>query len=613
MWSTESDPYYAQNAQFYKQWLSLADGQAPTFTDNLKWLFSWQIYQVYARYFLWNFVGRYNEMDGQQSTSGINGNWTSGIFDACKHLSSSVLNGTNYSPLYALPLIVGLLATFYHFRRKKRDALVIALLFFFTGIAIVLYVNQSSMQPRERDYSYVGSFYAFGIWIGVGVIAIAEIASKKLNPRIAAIGSFAICLLAIPVLLACKEWRGHDRSTKMVAHDMAYYFLISCPKNAILFTNADKDTYSLWYDQEVEGIRPDVRRVCLSLFSGDWYIHQMQAPLPIMLPFDNYKEGIRDVIYYNDAKIPGPVEINEVFDFITSDDSRMKTQYQSGETLKYLPTKNFKLTIDANEVVKNGVVAANQINKIADLMEWKYTSNYVTKDNLAMIDILAHNHWKRPICFNTTTGTESMFGLQFYLYKEGFVYHLIPFKTDGKTPNQEAKVNSLVMYNNVMNKFKFGNYKHAKYLDNVASTQFYMAMELTFSDLLQGLVQDGHNGLALKALHKFDEQMPDINPDKDTAAHKFFLAETAHKLSDIKLANRYIKNIDDYITDQLDYNYSLVQNNKDGIDLHTTELGIQLLNGMADTARINNQIELSDQLKAQLKDYGTKFAVLQGK
>jgi hypothetical protein len=621
MWSTESDPYYAQNARFYKQWLQMADGQAPAFSDNLKWLFSWQIYQMYGRYFLWNFVGRYNETDGQQSTASVDGNWTSGIFDGGKHLPKSVINGTEYTPLYALPLILGLLGAFYHFKNKRRDALVIALLFFFTGIAIVLYVNQNSMQPRERDYSYVGSFYAFAIWIGLGVLGLAELARIKLNARLAAIGSFAICMVAVPVLLASKEWKDHDRSTKMTPHDMAYDYLISCPKNAILFTFGDNDTYSLWYDQEVEGIRPDVRIICQSLFSGDWYIHQMQgkmnasAPLPITLPFDKYKEGTRDVLYYNDAKIPGSVEVKDVFDFLTSDDNRTKVTYQDGSVLNYLPTKNLKLTINADELVKDGVVTPEQKNRLVTTMEWKYPSNYVMKDNLAMLDLLAHNNWKRPICFTTTSSMESTMGLQNYLYKEGFVYHLIPFKTDSTTANNNApKTNSLVMYNNVVNKFKFGNYKHARYLDVVSTGQFYLNMEVTFNDLAQGLIQDGHRDLALKAIHKFDEQMPDINPDIDTAAQKFFLAQTAYKLDDIKLGNKYVKGIDDFITDQLDYNYDLLKNNNNAaMDVRTVQIGMQLLNGMTDSAKTNNQLVLSNQLQAQLKDYEGKFAVLAGK
>jgi hypothetical protein len=329
------------------------------------------------------------------------------------------------------------------------------------------------------------------------------------------------------------------------------------------------------------------------------------------LPFEKYKEGVRDVIYYNDAKIPGSVEVKDIFDFITSDDTRAKNTYQNGETLNYLPTKSFKLTVNPDDVVKNGVITPDQKNKVASSIEWKYTSNYITKDKLAMLDILAHNDWKRPICFTATMGPESMFGLQPYLYKEGFVYHLIPFKPD-TTNNQETKTNSLVMYNNVVNKFKFGNYKHARYLDNVSSTQFYLTMEFTFNDLTQGLIKDGRRDLALKAIHKFDEQMPDINPDIDTAAHKFFLAQTAYRLDDLKLGNKYVKSVDDFITDQLDYNYTLLQNKQD-IDQRTVQIGVQLLNGMTDTTRNNHQTELSNQLQAQLKDYENKFAVLQGR
>ena len=617
MWSTESDPYFAQNQQFYKQWLQLGEGQAPKFSDNLKWMFSWQIYQMYFRYFLWNFVGRYNQFDGQPSSVAVNGNWTSGIFDGGRHLPKSITQGTDYAPLYALPFILGLLGAAYHFKRSKRDALVIALLFFFTGIAIVLYVNQNGVQPRERDYSYVGSFYAFAIWIGLGVITLIEFARKKISLRIATIGSFAICMLAVPILLAFKEWGGHDRSTKTIPHDMAYNYLISCPKNAILFTNGDNDTYSLWYDQEVEGIRPDVRIVCMSLFSGDWYIHQMQkkmnqsAPLPVTLPFEKYKSGTRDVIYYNDAKIPGAVDVKEIFDFITSDDSRAKVTFQSGDVMNYLPTKNFKLAVNANDVLKNGVITPQQKSKLADTMEWKFSGNYVTKDNLAMIDIMAHNNWERPICFTTTMGQENMFGLQPYLYKEGFVYHLIPFKPDNSDPNtQLSKTNSLVMYDNVVNKFKFGNYKKAKYLDDVALTQFYLNIERTFNDLATGLIKDGHRDLALNTIRKFDREMPDINPDIDTAAHKFFLGETAYNLGDKALGTKYVKSVDGFITDQLDYNYQLLKDNNAGLDQRTVQIGVQLLNGMADSAKNNGEAELSKKIKAQLMDYENKFAAL---
>ena len=619
MHSTQGDPQYDQNVQFYRQWLQLADGQSPTFADNMKWMLSWQMYQMYWRYFLWNFVGRYNDTDGQSSTQSIDGNWTSGIFDGGKQLPKSVTSSNTYTPLYALPLIIGLLGMAFHFKHKRGDATIIALLWFFTGLAIVLYVNQANIQPRERDYSYVGSFYAFAIWIGLGVLAINDLARRKINPRVAALASVAVCLLIAPALLARQEWGGHDRSTKMTPHDMAYNFLISCPKNAILFTNGDNDTYSLWYDQEVEGIRPDVRIVITSLFGSDWSIRQMQrpinqsAPLPISMPFSKYKQGTRDFIAYSDTKIPGYVDVKDVFEFVTSDDDRTKVEYQSGEKMNYLPTKNFKLTVNPDEVVKNSVVTAQQKNELATDMEWQYPTNVLFKDNLAVMDILAHNNWKRPVCFTIGVPPSGMNGLQPYLYKEGFVYHLIPFKKDTSLNDQLSKVNSMVMYDNVMNKFKYGNFKHAKYLDDISKTEFYPFIESTFHDLALGLIKDGRNDLALKALHKFDQEMPDINPNIDTAHRKLLLAQVAYKLNDKELANRYVKGIGSYLTDQLDYNYTLLKNKSEALSANDVQYQLYVLNGLVDTTKAYQETALHNQFRAQLDDYGNKFAVLQNR
>ena len=607
-----------QDPQFYRQWLQMGEGQAPTFGDNLKWMASWQVYQMYIRYFLWNFVGRYNDSDGQQSTAAIDGNWTTGIRNNSTNTPQSVLKGTTYTPLFALPLIIGLIGAFYHFERKRRDALVVLLLFFFTGLAIVLYVNQPSIQPRERDYSYVGSFYAFAIWIGLGVIAIAELISKKLDPKLAGIIATVVCLFAAPVLMAKEEWKDHDRSTKMTPHDMAYDYLISCPPNAILFSYGDNDTYSLWYDQEVEGIRPDVRIVNLSLFTGDWYIRGMQnrmnnsAPLPITLPYDKYKEGVRDVIYFDDKKIPGYVEVKEIFDFISSDDKSTQVQYQNGDFGNYLPTKNFKLTVNEADVLKNHVITPDQKGRLATAIQWKYTSNYVTKENLAMLDILSHNDWVRPICFTTTIGQENLIGLQSYLYKEGMVYHLLPLTPDTTTRDQLGKTNSMVMYNNMMNKFKYGNFKTAKYLDHESTNMFYPVMLSTFLDLAQGLIKDGHKDLALNVLHKYDSVMPDINPGLEVADRKIILAQTAYELGDIGLGDKYVNSVDGYITDQLNYNNYLMQNSPDNISLRDVQYGVSFINGMASLTEENHRAQLNVKLKAQLKDYEGKFgSVLQ--
>jgi hypothetical protein len=612
----------AQDPQFYRQWLQLGDKDVPTFADNIKFMFSWQIYQMYARYFLWNFAGRYNQQDGQLQMGGFHGytdgDWTTGIFDKGKHLPNSVIHDNTYTPLYALPLILGLIGLIYHYRHSKRDALIISLLWFFTSIAIVLYVNQA-VQPRERDYSYVGSFYAFAIWIGLGVIGLAELIRRKLNARTASYVTIGLCLLTGPVMLVKQEWKSHDRSTKMTAHDMASNYLMSCPKNAILFTGADNDTYSLWYAQEVEGIRPDVRIVINTLFSTDWYIRQMQGKmnqsdaLPVTMPYDKYKTGTRDYIPYSDAKLPDSVELKEIFDFITSDDPQAKVEMQDGSKLNYLPTKNFKLTVNADDVLKNGVVTPDQKSRIADSMQWKFSGNYLTKDNLALIDILVHNNWKRPICFSATMASADLNGLQPYLYKEGFVYHLIPFKKADKPYNQQPKVNTMVMYNNVMNKFKFGNYKHAKYLDEQSTGLFYPIITSDFLELAQSLMQEGHNDLALKALQKYDREMPDLYPFFNITQSKYFIIDTAYKLHATAMANKYVSSVDNYITDQLDYNYNLMQSSPGDVNAQNVQFGMSVLNGIAGLTKENEQMALNSKLQAQLNDYTSKFSGIIGK
>jgi hypothetical protein len=605
-----------QDPQFYKQWLQLGEGQSPTFGDNLKFMFSWQIYQMYFRYFLWNFVGRYNDQDGQTSTTDLNGNWTSGWFDGGKHLPKFITESNTYTPLYALPLIIGIFGMWYHFKRSKRDAMVIALLYLFTGIAIVLYVNQPTIQPRERDYSYVASFYAFAIWIGLGVIGLAKFIQQRVNGRYAALAATSLCLVAAPVLMAVQEWGAHDRSTKLTPHDMASNYLNSCAPNAILFTYGDNDTYSLWYAQEVENIRPDVRIVNLSLFGTDWYIRHMKkrmnksAPLPISMDDDQFKDGVRDYLTFQDAKIPDSVELKEIFEFMTSDDRSTKLEYESGATANYLPTKNFKLTVDPAQVIKTGTLPASQSNQIVKTMEWKYPSGFVTKENLAMIDVLVHNNWKRPVYFTNSVPNESSIGLSNYLYNEGFAYRLLPLKTDTEVAPNAGKTNTLVMYHNVMNKFKWGNMKKATYLDQQSTALFYPFIATTFMNLSQNLAAEGHPDMALKALHRYDQVMPDIYPYVDVAVRKFYLADTALHLQDFKLANKILTSIDAYVKEQLDFNYHRLQTDADTVNIRDVQLSLSLLDEMNKLGSQQPRLVVNSSVKQHLLEYQQKFSTL---
>lgn len=601
----------AGHPEFYRGWSKLGQSEQPTFATNLGFFASWQINQMYTRYFLWNFVGRTNDLDGQTSNSGIDGNWISG-WNFNKPLPYSVTESKSYNRLYYLPLIIGLIGLFFHFIRDQRNAGVVGVLFFFTGIAIVLYLNQDPLQPRERDYAYAGSFYAFAIWIGIGVLAIADFLSKKLNPKISAIIATVVCLLAAPVLMANQEWDDHDRSTKLTPHDMAYNYLNSCAPNAILFTYGDNDTYPLWYIQEVEQVRPDVRIVNLSLLGTDWYIRGMKnkmnqsEPLPISMPNDKFKPGVRDVIYFNDQKVAGTTELKEVFDFITSDDKATMVEYNNGDVANYLPTKNFKLTVNPDEVVQTGTVSAGEKAKITPEMDWTFNGRYVTKDVLAMIDILSHNNWKRPIYFSVTVPNENMIGLDKYLYNEGFAYRLLPFKPDTAASPLETS-HTPEMYHNIMTKFKWGNMKNARYLDHESMTMFYPLVTRLYSSLADNLMKEGHLDQAKGVLKKYDDVMPGIIPSTEVAVRKYYMTESAYRLGDIALANKLANQVDDYVTNLLDYNYALLQRSETELDNRDIQYSMSILSGLASFTKDFKQTSLNTKFNAQLKNYEGKF------
>ncbi|MES2428600.1 MAG: DUF2723 domain-containing protein [Bacteroidota bacterium] len=592
--------------QFYKEWEHLGENESPTFANNLSFFFTWQVNQMYTRYFLWNFVGRTNELDGQ--LKGTDGDWISG-WNFNKKLPYSVTQSKSYNRLFFLPLILGLMGVYFHFKRNQKDAGVVGVLFFFTGIAILLYLNQDPLQPRERDYAYAGSFYAFAIWIGLAVLFIADLLSKKERATNAAILSTVFCLSVGPILMANQEWDDHDRSTKLTPHDMAYNYLNSCAPNAILFTYGDNDTYPLWYIQEVENVRPDVRIVNLSLLGTDWYIKQMKtkmnesAPLPITMANSKFKNGVRDVIYYNDAKIPGSSELKDVFDFIVSDNKDAMLQYQSGEDANYLPTRNLKITINPDEVIQTGTVAAADRNKITPEVQFTYPGQMVTKDNLAMLDILAHNNWKRPIYFTVTVPNESLMGLDRYLYNEGFAYHLLPLKPDTTAAHLES-TNTPVMYTNVMDKFKWGNMKTARYLDHESLTMFYPLIGRVYLTLAQNLYKEGHPDLAKKALYKYLDVTPNIIPIQEVAARKYYMCELAYHLGETEMANKTIKQISDYLFNSLDYNYLQF---KDGKAISSEiQFGLSLLNAVVTLTKTENPA-LYTQYKAKLDAYAKDF------
>lgn len=504
----------------YKEWSGVKGDATPTMSQNLKFFFSYQVGFMFWRYFMWNFVGRQNDVQGHGSIT--KGNWISGFkgIDAMRlgpqdKLPESMKWNRAYNRFYFLPFILGLIGMLYHFKRNQHDAMIVMLLFIMTGLAIVVYLNQTPYQPRERDYAYAGAFYAFAIWIGFAVAALAEWIQKKLSPVAAASLVTAICMLAGPVIMAKEGWDDHNRSHRFTSRDFASNYLNSCAPNAIIFTNGDNDTFPLWYAQEVEGIRTDVRVVNLSLLNTDWYIDQMKRkaydsdPVPFSWPHEKYVQGTRDYIPFYDRKIQGYTNLRDVMEFITSDDPGAKATTSGGTEMNYFPTKKFSVPVDRDAVMSNGVVSESDTNKIVDRIEFEISKNYLTKADMMILDLVAYNNWTRPIYFAVTVGDDSYLSLQDYFQLEGLAYRLVPIKNSGRTDGQTGRVNPATMYDNIMNKFRWGNMADERvYLDQ-NNLNMTMNFRNNFARLAESLLEINQTDSAVNVLNKCVEVMPD--------------------------------------------------------------------------------------------------------
>lgn len=604
----------------YRSWLNLGENEQPQFSDNLKFLFSYQIGHMYARYFMWNFVGRQNDQQGQGNFT--DGNWISGI----KFIDQMRLGGQNALPdsqkdnpsrntYFFLPLILGLLGAFWHFKRNQKDAGIVGLLFFFTGIAIVLYLNQSPLQPRERDYAFAGSFYAFAIWVGFGVLAISDFIKKKANHKTAAIAATAIGLLAAPVLMASQNWDDHNRSNKSTARDLAVDYLESCAPNAILFTYGDNDTYPLWYAQEVENIRPDVRVVNLSLLSADWYVRQMKEKvneadaLPISMKDNQFVQGTRDFIRYTDYKIPGNIELENILGILLSDNPQDQQQMQDGSRDNFLPTKNFKLTINKEDVIKNYVVPKAWQDQILDSIVWTYNKDYVSKAELSILDILANNNWERPIYFARTVPSDNYLGLDNYLITEGFAYRLMPIlaSTQEDPSQQSERINTEAMYDNTMNKFVWGNLKTEKYLDPESYGMLNLIMN-NFNSLSNALVAEGKMAEAKEVMKRSLEVVPDKIYAMRETLQKQSMAESLYKVGDIENANRIVTNTTDYLEQNLNYFFTIAET-KPNLEMNNMQLGMYILHAMDQLTAQYQQTKENERIKKIFADFEKRYEV----
>ncbi|MBA3680518.1 MAG: DUF2723 domain-containing protein [Bacteroidetes bacterium] len=565
MWSSQS-----HHESAYKYWGNIADHhrtkniegrdgepatvEIPTMAANITYFMAYQLKFMYLRYFYWNFVGKQNDVQGLMRNS-MEGNWVTGIkgvddFMLDSDTSKKIYRDKNNfaeNHFYALPLILGLLGMFFHFKRNKPDAWIVLSFFLLTGLAIVIYLNQTPYQPRERDYAYAGSFYAFAIWIGFGVLFLYELLSKKAATMGIAIGSTALSLV-VPGIMAKEGWNDHDRSLRTMSRDCAINYLQSCAPNAILFTNGDNDTFPLWYAQEVEGIRTDVRVVNLSLLQTDWYIKQMRRaaydskPVPFTIPEEKLEASKLEYLVINGSNNK-PMNLKDALDQAMSDDPASKYD-NGGDLIDVIPTKNFYINVDSLKVMKNKVIGVKDTARLVKRVSWDMGSrSYITKNDLMVLDLVANTKWDRPIYFAVTTGDEAYVGLKKYFQLEGLAYRFVPIKQTEMEESQGGRVNTEAMYDNIMNKFLWGgmNKKGVNLDENCIRMTGNLRMQMGV--LAGALINEGKNKKAKAILDKCLEVMPDENIPYDATI--FTICAGYYQIGEIKKANELSKKLFD--------------------------------------------------------------------
>jgi hypothetical protein len=577
MWDQSNDQGHAD---YYANWAGISKDEQgnyerrPTMGENIQFFLSYQVNWMYWRYFMWNFAGKQNDIQGINMSNVRDGNWKTGIgfYDNMRlgdqsRLPDTLKNNKANNSFYALPFILGIMGLIYHIKRDGKDALVIGLLFFFMGLAIVVYLNQAGNQPRERDYAFVGSFYAFAFWIGIGVLYVKDLLTPVVkNARNAGIIAGIVCLLLVPVIMGSQGWNDHDRSKKTLARDLAKDYLESCAPNAIVISFGDNDTYPLWYAQEVEGIRKDIRVINSSLLGTDWYINQLRYKVNDSDPIDplwtaaQIEGSNRDVVY--NAPKAG-VDANQFMDLYTmmkdwagSDDASKTEMGRDGSTLNVFPSKKVSVPVDINLVKQNGTVNAK--DTVLSAIQFEIPKTVLYKNDAAILNIIAANKWKRPIYFTSPYGE---LGFQNYLRQDGLTYRLVPVAN--------SEVNQDWVKDKLMNKFVFGSAdKKGVYFDE-ENRRHLNSIRLAYAQSAMNFAETGRAEEARQMLNKADKMMleenypygmPSRNQQHNQIALQFLYA--AYKSGDSALASKVTKALRRDMEQQKVYYESLNENKR---------------------------------------------------
>ncbi|MBN2519056.1 MAG: DUF2723 domain-containing protein [Bacteroidales bacterium] len=594
--------------------------QVPTFGENLRFFFSYQLGFMYFRYFMWNFSGRQNDIQGFGNV--IHGNWISGIpfidnprlGDQSK-LPSELAKNKSRNTYYMLPFLLGLIGIAYQFVKDKKSFTVIALLFVLTGIAIVVYLNQNPNQPRERDYAYAGSFYAYAIWIGMGVAGIASALKTKLSEGISASIAILLSFLFVPYLMAKENWDDHDRSGRYTARDFASNYLNSCAPNAILFTNGDNDTFPLWYVQEVEGIRTDIRVVNLSYLTADWYIEQLSRkayeadPVPFSLTDKQYIRGTRDVLpIYNQIK--KSVDIRRIMDFVKKDEDKYKTAspFQYNKMTNYFPTNRLALPVNKERILKTNTVKSNIESLIVDTMKWEIGDSYVLKNRLMIIDLLANNDWERPIYYAITVSSDNYMNLQPYFQLEGLTYRIVPIK-GAFNRGEIGRIDTDIMFDNVMNKFKWGGIENENIFLDDNTLKMFSNYRSTFARLAEELLNEGKKDSCIQVINKCLELMPN-----NLVPYNYFimpLIDVMYKAGMTDKATEISIDFTKMKQEEIDFYLSLDKDKLNTID-YEVRLSFHIIQEMLRFAKNNQLPDIPNELESYLQEKIMKYSNIVG-
>ncbi|MCX6245754.1 MAG: DUF2723 domain-containing protein [Bacteroidetes bacterium] len=577
MWSGER----RGSDKFYKDWggegvptqTTNSNGEPetlnkPTFGENLKYFFQYQVGVMYFRYFMWNFSGRQNDVQGYGGPQ--DGNWITGIPFIDKmitghpqtNLPDSMKNrGTN--KYFMLPFILGLIGFFFQMKKEYKGTLVISLLFIMTGLAIVVYLNQKPFEPRERDYSYCGSTYAFSIWIGLGVIYLINIVQKYLKKEYLSIGLVTVVtLLLVPGLMAQQNWDDHDRSGKYACRDFAADYLNSCGNQGILFTNGDNDTFPLWYDQEVEGIRTDVRVVNLMLASGSWYIDMLfkkaydSDPIAFHIQQEKYAPGKLDVAYYpyfdKSRQINDYINLKDLIDFLKSDDVRTYYPFPGGDNVKIFPSKKVYLVVDKEACIRNGIVPKYLQDQMVDTIFWTIKSNQLYKNDIMLLDLVATNNWKRPLYFSSPASVNHCFNVDSFCLVTGWVYKFMPVKARHQDfiPNMGG-VDPVTSYDILMNKCAWGNLNDPHVYVDPESSNNAARPKTNVLRTAQSLIDMGRKKDAIRLMDMYFDKFPESKFEYDMYNIPF--AEMYYKTGETEKANKMLERLLVIYGQNLDY------------------------------------------------------------